>query len=117
MSLEMIDKIADKLGVGASNLIEMYVQRAPLEWIEVHVLGCLLAFSLSIFIGAIAVLVKIHDSNQENLIATIVVTTMFSGAILIVCSIGFPIEFIEAMKAEMAPQAYAVDMVLNKLSN
>jgi len=110
--MQLIQQLADTLGVAASKLIEIYAQRAPLEWVDVWVCAPI-AFAL-ILIAAWAIRKAAKDTSGDSLELTIPLC-MFSvvaACVLIGVTAG---EIVDAYKANKAPQAYAIDCILDKV--
>ena len=108
--IEFIAALFTKIGMTIGKLVEVYAARAPAEWADP--IGF---FVFSVLFGAVAwSLLKYGQRHDDDDFGVAGFVFCFASIIsLIVCFV----EFSEAVKATVAPQAYAVDQILDKLGD
>lgn len=110
-AMELIQKLADTLGVAASKLIEIYAQRAALEWVDFYL------FVPFIILSAVTGVVCLRRVSKDD--GTDFGVAELWGAGAIISTMLFVVltaiaggEFSQAYKATHAPEAYAIDQIL-----
>ena len=106
----VIDKIAAKLEVPASQLIEWYAVRAPWEWIDVLLVSVLLALSL---VGAVLFSrVEAEKGSDKEFGAAAGMLACLAASVILVLLLVTNID--KAVMATVSPEAYAFERILSK---
>ena len=107
-----IELLANKLGIATEQLIGFYVTRAYAEWADVVILLIVVVMLLTASLrfkqwGK----QKVHDTQDEDYYIPAVICSVITGMFTLVMLA----ETSSAIKAVLAPQAYAVNAILHAL--
>ena len=108
--IEFIAALFAKIGVTIGKLVEAYAARAPAEWVDPPI-----ALAICVVLGVASwftLKYRKHPGNDDYVIPGIVLGFCSVMALMV----GL-IEISDAVKATVAPHAYAVDQILDKLGD
>jgi hypothetical protein len=111
--MESLVELADKLGVAAEQLIAIYSELALLQWVDVWV-----ALGLAVLFGSVGgmcgIFAKVHRNN-ENAAAPLTVVSAIFGIAVFIATIIACVEAGEAYLAAQAPEAWAIQQILDQI--
>lgn len=102
-----IETLAAKMGIASERLIEYFAPLAQAQWVDVW-----LAAGVWVILIAVGAWITKHFWEESDGFAVIPVVV-----ILLLVLGGICIEFSEAYKATSAPEAWAIEQILDKLSS
>ena len=117
-TIDLIQQMADKLGMSAETMIEWFASRAPWEFVSVGISILVFFIGVIFFMSAVKHQSKEKEKGNADELGVVIATAIFmivGGAMMFGGFIGFTVDLRSAIMAIASPEAYAIEQIAKLL--